>query len=181
MASSGQPRSVIRFGTFEVDLRAGELYKQGLKIKLQQQPFQVLALLLQHPGEVVTREELKQAIWPAETFVDFDVGLDATIYKLRQALGDTAENPRFIETLPRRGYRFLAPVVAGQTQPPAPDGDRPAAESAATTSKPVAIEVRTPVSESPGKLAETSSQSAGSVLGSAASWLRRAAIVVGLS
>src|SRR5215472_9745026 len=173
MASTSEPRSVIRFGTFEVDLRGGELYKQGLKIKLQQQPFQVLTLLLQRAGEVVTREELKQAIWPAETFVDFDVGLDATIYKLRQALGDTAENPRYIETLPRRGYRFLAPVVGGQTQTPARDDDHPTAEPA-TASK-LAIDARPPVTESPGKLAEISSQSAGSDPRSTASWSRKAA------
>ena len=98
---------VVRFGVFEVDLRAGELFKQGIRIKLQQQPFRVLALLLEHPGEVVTREELRQAIWPAGTFVEFDVGLDAAIHKLRSALGDSAENPRLVETLPRRGYRLI--------------------------------------------------------------------------
>ena len=103
-------RRVTRLGPFDVNLRAGELRKHGLKIKLQQQPFRVLALLLEHPGEVVTREELRQAIWPADTFVDFDEGLDATIYKLRNALGDSSEKPRFVETLPRRGYRFIAPV-----------------------------------------------------------------------
>ena len=103
-------RRVTRFGPFDVNLRAGELRKHGLKIKLQQQPFRILALLLEHPGEVVTREELRQAIWPADTFVDFDEGLDATIYKLRNALGDSSEKPRFVETLPRRGYRFIAPV-----------------------------------------------------------------------
>jgi DNA-binding winged helix-turn-helix (wHTH) protein/tetratricopeptide (TPR) repeat protein len=95
---------------FQVDLRAGELFKQGIKIKLQQQPFRVLALLLEHPGEVVTREDLRQAIWPAGTFVEFDVGVDAAIHKLRTALGDSAENPRLLETLPRRGYRFIATV-----------------------------------------------------------------------
>ena len=100
-------RRVVRFGVFEVDLRAGELFKQGIKIKLQQQPFRVLALLLEHPGEVVTREDLRQAIWPAGTFVEFDVGLDAAIHKLRSALGDSAENPRLVETLPRRGYRLI--------------------------------------------------------------------------
>jgi len=103
-------RGVIRFGPFELDLGTGELRKHGLKTRLQQQPFRVLALLLEHPGEVVTREELRQAIWPADTFVGFDEGLDATIYKLRNALGDSSENPRFVETLPRRGYRFIAPV-----------------------------------------------------------------------
>src|SRR5258706_444169 len=101
---------LVRFGEFEVDLRAGELFKEGIKIRLQQQPFRVLALLLEHPGEVVTREDLRQAIWPAGTFVEFDVGLDAAIHKLRSALGDSAENPQLVETLPRRGYRFIAAV-----------------------------------------------------------------------
>ena len=110
MQALNRPRGAIRFGPFELDLGAGELRKHGLKIRLQQQPFRVLALLLEHPGEVVTREELRQAIWPADTFVDFDEGLDATIYKLRNTLGDSSENPRFVETLPRRGYRFIAPV-----------------------------------------------------------------------
>ena len=103
-------RRVVRFGVFQVDLRAGELFKQGIKIRLQQQPLRVLALLLEHPGEVVTREDLRQAIWPAGTFVESDVGLDAAIHKLRNALGDSAENPRLVETLPRRGYRFIATV-----------------------------------------------------------------------
>ncbi len=105
-------RRAVRFGEFEVDLRAGELSKRGIKVRLQQQPFRVLALLLEHPGDVVTREELRQAIWPAGTFVEFDVGLDAAIHKLRSALGDSAENPRLVETLPRRGYRFIAAVDA---------------------------------------------------------------------
>src|SRR5712671_5940619 len=103
-------RGVIRFGPFELDLGTGELRKHGLKTRLQQQPFRVLALLLEHPGEVVTREELRQVIWPAGTFVEFDVGLDAAIHKLRNALGDSAEQPRLVETLPRRGYRFIAAV-----------------------------------------------------------------------
>src|SRR5882672_5838695 len=106
-------RAVIRFGVFEVDLRAGELFKQGVKIRIQQQPFRILALLLERPGEMVTREELRQAIWPAGTFVEFDVGLDAAIHRLRGALGDSAENPRLIETLPRRGYRLIAAVDSG--------------------------------------------------------------------
>jgi DNA-binding winged helix-turn-helix (wHTH) protein/TolB-like protein/Flp pilus assembly protein TadD len=111
------PRRVVRFGVFEVDLNAGELFKQGIRIRIQQQPFRVLTLLLERPGEVVTREDLRQAIWPAGTFVEFDVGLDAAIHKLRSALGDSAESPRLVETLPRRGYRFMAPVegVVGAT------------------------------------------------------------------
>jgi DNA-binding winged helix-turn-helix (wHTH) protein/tetratricopeptide (TPR) repeat protein len=101
----------LRFGVFEVDVRSGELRKQGVRIKLQEQPFHVLTVLLQRPGEVVTREELRNQNWPADTFVDFDNSLNTAINKLREALGDSADNPRFIETLPRRGYRFIAPVT----------------------------------------------------------------------
>jgi DNA-binding winged helix-turn-helix (wHTH) protein len=100
----------IRFGLFEVDPRAGELRKNGLRVKLQQQPFQILVILLRHPGEIVTREELRKELWPADTFVDFDHGLNAAIKRLRDALGESAENPIYIETLSRRGYRFNAPV-----------------------------------------------------------------------
>jgi DNA-binding winged helix-turn-helix (wHTH) protein/TolB-like protein len=103
-------RSPIRFGIFEVDLQAGELRRQGVRIKLQQQPFQVLAMLLERPGEVVTREEIQKRLWPADTFVDFDRGLNRATNRPRESLGDDADSPRFIETLPRRGYRFIAPV-----------------------------------------------------------------------
>jgi Tol biopolymer transport system component/DNA-binding winged helix-turn-helix (wHTH) protein len=103
---------VVRFGVFEVDLRSGELRKNGLKIKLQEQPFQVLEMLLERPGEVVHREDLRAKLWPADTFVDFEHGLNAAINKLREALGDSADNPRFVETLHRRGYRFIYPVAA---------------------------------------------------------------------
>jgi TolB-like protein/DNA-binding winged helix-turn-helix (wHTH) protein/Flp pilus assembly protein TadD len=101
----------VRFGAFEVDLRSGELRKHGIRLKLQDQPFQVLALLLEHPDDVVTRDELRQELWPADTFVDFDIGLNSAIKKLRDVLGDSAEKPRYIETLPRRGYRFIAPLA----------------------------------------------------------------------
>jgi TolB-like protein/DNA-binding winged helix-turn-helix (wHTH) protein/Flp pilus assembly protein TadD len=101
----------FRFGAFEADLTSGELRKHGIKIKLYDQPFKVLAILLEHPGEVITREQLSQQLWPAGTFVDSDMGLNTAIMKLRDALGDSAENPRFVETLPRRGYRFLGEVV----------------------------------------------------------------------
>ena len=100
---------VLRFGIFEVDLQSGELRKSGLKLKLTGQPFQVLAILLEHPGEVVTREELQKRLWP-DTFVDIDHNLNTAINKIREALDDSAESPRFVETLPRRGYRFIAPV-----------------------------------------------------------------------
>ncbi|NDQ55986.1 MAG: tetratricopeptide repeat protein [Acidipila sp.] len=110
MALEAQPSPILRFGTFEVDLRAGELRKHGKRIKLQHQPFQVLVVLLQRPGGVVTRDELRAQIWPEDTFVDFDNGLNTSINKVREALGDSAESPQFIETLPRRGYRFIALV-----------------------------------------------------------------------
>jgi TolB-like protein/DNA-binding winged helix-turn-helix (wHTH) protein len=101
---------VIRFGVFEVNIKTGELRKQGARIKLQEQPFQVLALLLEKPGEIVTREEMQHRLWPEDTFVDFDHSLNKAINKIRDALCDSADNPRFIETLARRGYRFIAPV-----------------------------------------------------------------------
>jgi DNA-binding winged helix-turn-helix (wHTH) protein/tetratricopeptide (TPR) repeat protein len=109
-----------RFGPYEVDLRSGELYKHGIRLKLQDQPFQVLAILLEHPGEVVTRDELHQKLWPADTFVDFDTGLNSAIKKLRDVLSDSADEPRYIETLPRRGYRFIAPVENGPQPASAP-------------------------------------------------------------
>jgi len=100
----------VQFGTFEADLRAGELRRNGSKVKLQEQPFQVLTVLLERPGEVVSREELRTKLWPSDTFVDFDHSLNAAVRRLRDALGDSAENPRFVETVARRGYRFVAPV-----------------------------------------------------------------------
>jgi Tol biopolymer transport system component/DNA-binding winged helix-turn-helix (wHTH) protein len=102
--------NTVQFGLFEVDLRARELRKSGVKIKLNEQPFQVLTVLLERPGEVITREELQTRLWPADTFVDFDLSLNTAVKKLRQALGDESDNPRFVETLYRRGYRFIAPV-----------------------------------------------------------------------
>src|ERR1700686_1199673 len=107
--SESSPR-MFRFGFFEVDTRSGELRRQGSKINLQEQPFQALVLLLERPGEVVTREELRKRLWPENTFVDFERGLNKAINKLRAALRDHAEKPCFIETLPLRGYRFIAPV-----------------------------------------------------------------------
>jgi Tol biopolymer transport system component/DNA-binding winged helix-turn-helix (wHTH) protein len=107
---SGSTARTRRFGVFELDLRAGELRRNGIKVKLQEQPFQVLAQLLETPGDVVTREDLRNRLWPADTFVDFDHSLNAAIKRLRDALGDSAENPTFVETVARRGYRFLSPV-----------------------------------------------------------------------
>src|SRR5258708_38798909 len=99
-----------RFAAFELDLATGELRKNGLKIKLQDQPLTVLGLLLERRGDLVTREEIRNRLWPADTFVDFDRSLNTAINRLRDALGDQAENPRFVETLPRRGYRFIFPA-----------------------------------------------------------------------
>src|SRR6201987_2640975 len=109
----GQPANnprIVQFGLFEVDLDARELRKSGMRIKLQDQPFQILAMLLERPGEIVTREELQKRLWPQDTFVDFDLSLNSAVKKLRQALNDDSENPRFVETLYRRGYRFIGPV-----------------------------------------------------------------------
>src|SRR3989454_1815545 len=115
MESAHPSRGAVRFGVFEVDLRVGELRKRGVKIKLQDQPFQILQILLEHSGEVVTREELRERIWPADTFVDFDQGLNNAIKRLRESLSDSPDNPRFIETIPRRGYRFIG--MTGSSTP----------------------------------------------------------------
>jgi DNA-binding winged helix-turn-helix (wHTH) protein len=119
---SSQPTAprVIRFGLFELDSSAGELRKQDLRIKLQDQPFQTLVLLVSRPGELVSREDLQKALWPADTFIEFDQGLNTAIKKIRLALGDSADNPRFIETVPRKGYRFIAPVEGNRAPAPAP-------------------------------------------------------------
>ena len=117
-----------RFGAFEFEPHTGELRKHGLRIKLQGQPIDVLRMLLEHPGDVVTREELRKGLWPADTFVDFEHSLNAAIKRLRAALGDSADAPRFVETLPRRGYRFIAPLSqpASEVPPPAPANVKPA-------------------------------------------------------
>ena len=123
---------VVHFGVFEADLRSGELRKHGLKVKIQEQPFRVLAMLLEQPGQIVTREELRKKLWPTDTFVDFEHGLNAAINKLRAALGDPADNPRCVETLHRRGYRFIAPLDgrARQELPLPTAGPRAVHESA---------------------------------------------------
>ncbi|HKV61268.1 MAG TPA: winged helix-turn-helix domain-containing protein [Candidatus Acidoferrum sp.] len=143
MREERQVSGRLQFGVFEADVRSGELRKHGLRIRLQEQPFQVLAMLLEQPGEVVTREELQKNLWPADTFVDFDHGLNKAINKLREALGDSAESPRFVETVARRGYRFLAevriadvapvrgPGLESQAQPA--DGGRNSARTASGT------------------------------------------------
>src|SRR5215470_14789634 len=109
----------IQFGVFELDLRNAELRKSGVKVKLQEQPLKILQTLLENPGQIVTREELRGRIWPADTFVEFDQGLYNAMARLRDALGDASENPRFIQTVARRGYKFIAPVTvpAGDASP----------------------------------------------------------------
>jgi TolB-like protein/DNA-binding winged helix-turn-helix (wHTH) protein/Flp pilus assembly protein TadD len=111
-----RPASVLRFGTYEVSLQSGEVRKAGLRIRVQQQPMKLLEILLEHPGEVVTREELRSRVWPTDSFGDFDQALNIAIGKLRSALGDSAESPRFIETLPKRGYRFIADVSVADAE-----------------------------------------------------------------
>src|SRR3984957_18598788 len=132
-----RPNSVVRFGTYEVSLQSGDVRKAGLRIRVQQQPMKLLEILLEHPGEVVTREELRSRVWPSESFGDFDQALNIAIGKLRSALGDSAENPRFIETLPKRGYRFIADVsvldaTARPKRPGSSAGDLPATDSGHT-------------------------------------------------
>src|SRR5262249_44689494 len=111
MRPATSPR-LIRFGIFELDMRSGELRKQGRKIRLEGQPVQVLTCLLKQAGELGTREKLHKKLWPADTFVNFEHGLNAAVKRLRHALNDSADSPRFVETLPRRGYRFIAPTQA---------------------------------------------------------------------
>jgi DNA-binding winged helix-turn-helix (wHTH) protein len=146
---------LIRFGLFEVDTRSGELRRQGSKVNLQEQPFQALVLLLERPGEVVTREELNKRLWPENTFVDFERGLNKAINKLRAALRDDAEKPRFIETLPQHGYRFIAPLEGAlpASAPKSADQDAPGANLEAiglTIDKPAA-EVPAPPGTRPQK------------------------------
>ncbi|HLB89441.1 MAG TPA: winged helix-turn-helix domain-containing protein [Terriglobales bacterium] len=128
----------MRFGVFELDLVAGELRKSGVRIRIQEQPFQVLALLLERPADVVTREELRQKLWPADTFVDFDHSLNTAINKLREALGDSASSPRYVETLARRGYRFLAPVERAEAPARAQGSDSAQSPSTGVV-EPVAV------------------------------------------
>jgi DNA-binding winged helix-turn-helix (wHTH) protein len=112
MAEASPVPRIVRFGPYEADCGTGELRRDGAKVALQDKPFQILILLAQRPGELVTREELRSRLWPADTFVDFEHGLNTAVKKLRQALEDSADEPRYVETLPRRGYRFVAPVAA---------------------------------------------------------------------
>lgn len=133
MAEPQNSAEIVAFGVYEANLRTGELRRGGLKVKLQEKPFQVLSVLLERRGALVTRDELRERLWPSDTFVDFDHGLNTAVNKLREVLGDSASNPRFIETLPRRGYRFIGEVrqtAPSVPQPPA----QPALEEASRKS-----------------------------------------------
>ena len=149
-----RPTSVVRFGTYEVSLQSGEVRKAGVRIRVQQQPLKLLEILLERPGEVVTREELRSRVWPNESFGDFDQAVNIAIAKLRSALGDSAENPRFIETLPKRGYRFIADVsvVDADARPKRPEsaaGDL-RRQSLQRSKTRVAVRLRTISSKAPG-------------------------------
>ncbi len=138
------PGKVVRFGAFEVDLIAGELRKNGTRIRLQEQPLRVLTMLLERPGEMVAREDLHSKLWPSDTFVDFDHGLNTAVNKLREALGDAAANPRFVQTVARRGYRFIAPVqmngsLPGIVEGPAPAPDAPLPHPPAPSNPPIKL------------------------------------------
>jgi len=114
----GKDSRIVRFGVFEADLDAGELRKHGLKIRLPEQAFQVLAMLAERPGEIVTRAELRERLWPGRAYVDFERGLNKAVNRLRSALGDSGTNPRFVGTATRRGYRLLAPIATESVQAP---------------------------------------------------------------
>src|ERR1039457_465609 len=158
MQSVRDQRRVYQFGVFQLDARNGELRKHGIKIRLQDQPCLILCLLLEHAGEVVTREQIQKHLWPATTFVDFDNAINSAVRKLRDALGDTAENPRFVETLARRGYRFVAPVSTNVAMMPGP---------AMLSSPPVGRRLRWPVVAAAAVLAGS---------GAVATWLVRRSI-----
>jgi cholera toxin transcriptional activator len=134
----------VRFGVFEADLVSGELRKNGTLIRLQEQPFQILALLLDRPGELVTRDDLRSKLWSADTFVDFDHSLNTAVNKLREALGDVASNPRFVQTVARRGYRFIAPVQGSMKPGATLLGNPTAANTAAIAKNPPTAQILHP-------------------------------------
>lgn len=120
MTTTDRSPGWYRFGLFEVDERRGEIRKQGSRLRLRGRPFDILLILLERPGELVSRDDLRSRLWPADTFVDFDHGVNTSVNRLREVLGDSAENPRFIETVPRKGYRFIAPVDVLSIRDPLP-------------------------------------------------------------
>ena len=155
MSLPAEFQPLVRFGEFQLDLEAGELRNNGSKSSLQGQPLQILSLLLENPGRVVTREELKKELWPSDTFVDFDQSLNRAVNRLREALGDSAEQPRFVETLPRRGYRFIAPVA--KDEPNVDPGLSTAHQSPITLnliSRDVAAPITAPTSHPPTRRPE---------------------------
>src|ERR1051326_7266241 len=121
MESLTQSHKILRFGVYEADLAAGELRKHGTRVKIQEQPFQILLVLLEHPGDLITRDVLRERLWANDTFVDFDSSLNTALTKLRTALCDSADNPRFIQTVPRQGYRFIAPVSSRMLEAMSPE------------------------------------------------------------
>jgi len=139
MATSVPAARRYSFEDFELDVRVGELRKRGVKIRLQGQPLQILATLLDRSGEMVTREELRAEIWTADTFVDFDHSLHNAIARLREVLGDSADTPRYIETLPRRGYRFIAPVKRIEAEPQLPVSENGRADEVPSVARPTRI------------------------------------------
>src|SRR3977135_845559 len=144
MSAPATAAPVLRFDVFELDNRAGELRKNGVKLRLRGQPLQVLTILLERSGNVVTREELRAQLWPADTFVDFDHSLHNAIARLREVLGDSAETPRYIETLPRRGYRFIAPVeTVEEARAPRPSTETNKETGQAATDEAVPVATRT--------------------------------------
>ena len=142
MGSPATSARIVRFGIFEVDLNASELRKHGLRLKLPEQPFQILAMLLERPGEIITRDELRNRLWQTDTFVDFDHGLNNAVMRLREVLGDSSDSPRFVETIPRRGYRFIAHVDEVFPSSPAPAAHEP--EASPITGAPLVVQVQAP-------------------------------------
>src|SRR5262250_959088 len=158
MSSAGPQNGVVRFGPFEANLSTQELQKFGTRLRVPNQSFQVLALLLERPGQLVTREEFRQKLWPSDTFVEYDQGLNAAVNRLRDALGDSAEKPRYIETLPRRGYRFVgqAELVSNNHE-----GSQPAPGTSSSfqpVGRPVTAEPPSATSRQPGETGEVSSK-----------------------
>ena len=148
MKSRTPDAHVFRFGVFELDAQSGELRRHGLKIRLPDQSFQILRALLMRPGELVTRDELRQLLWTAETFVDFEVGLNSAVRKLREALDDSADQPRFVETVPRRGYRFVGPVTeptVDRAPAAATASDRPVEQDSVPPSELAAVSLTEPL------------------------------------
>jgi DNA-binding winged helix-turn-helix (wHTH) protein len=165
MAEVSPSAGLIRFGVFELDRQSGELRKAGVRVALQEQAFQVLTVLLERPGDLVTRDELRQRLWPHGTFVDFEHGLNAVVNRLRDTLGDSADAPRFVETVPRRGYRFIAPVDTRVKERDV--SDQPGGESGHT---------RADVGESGSGIRPRSKRPPGNVI-----WLAIVALTVGMA